>query len=310
MIPDFPKFKNIELSDKADIEAFTSLYPPYSDFNFISMWSWDVKGEMQISQLHGNLVVRFTDYLNGEPFFSFLGNKEVLKTVEKLLGICEEGGCKPELCLIPDDCIEELQKSDLFSIEESRDHFDYIYDLPSISEYKGGRFAQKRTRVNQFIRNFPDIQIEVLDLADRQTQLQIIELDTLWLESKIKRDPNFKVKNELLATLRFFEGDFTNIVGTALHNGEELIGYSIYSTSPNQYATSHFCKANTKYAGAYDFLIRESAKILLQKGCLHLNYEQDLGLPGLRTSKTSFTDTFLKKYSVREPHEDDTTTVV
>jgi hypothetical protein len=301
MIPDFPKFKNIELSNKKDVEKFTSLYAPYSDFNFVSMWSWDVKGEMQISQLHDNLVVRFTDYLNGEPFFSLLGDKEPVETVKKLLGICQKGGCKSELDLIPEDCIEALEKAGVFSIEESRDHFDYIYDLAQISTYKGGQFAQKRTRVNQFIRNFPDIHIELLDLSDRETQLKIIELDTLWLESKIKRDPNFKVKNELLATLRFFEGNFTNVLGTGIHHKEELIGYSIFSILPDKYAASHFCKANTKFSGAYDFLIRESAKILMEKGCLHLNYEQDLGLPGLRTSKTSFTTDFLKKYTVRFP---------
>ena len=57
MIPEFPKFKNLELSDKNDIEKFTSKFLPYSDFSFVSMWSWDIKGEMRIAQLNGNLVV-------------------------------------------------------------------------------------------------------------------------------------------------------------------------------------------------------------------------------------------------------------
>lgn len=73
MIPEFPQFKVLELSDKGDIEVFTKKFPPYSDFNFVSMWSWDIKGDMRISQLNDNLVVRFTDYLTGNPFFSFFG---------------------------------------------------------------------------------------------------------------------------------------------------------------------------------------------------------------------------------------------
>jgi len=48
MLPEFPKFKGIELSDKEDVEKITHKYPSYSDFNFVSMWSWDIKGEMQI----------------------------------------------------------------------------------------------------------------------------------------------------------------------------------------------------------------------------------------------------------------------
>lgn len=65
MISEFPQFKKLELADKKDIEKFTSKFPPYSDFNFVSMWSWDIRGEMRVSQLNGNLVVRFTDYLTG-----------------------------------------------------------------------------------------------------------------------------------------------------------------------------------------------------------------------------------------------------
>jgi len=48
MIPEFPQFKNLELTDKIDVEKFTSKFPPYSDFNFVSMWSWDIKGEMRM----------------------------------------------------------------------------------------------------------------------------------------------------------------------------------------------------------------------------------------------------------------------
>lgn len=74
MISQFPQFKELELEDKEEIEKFTSKYPPYSDFNFVSMWSWDVRGDMRVSKLNNNLVVRFTDYLTGSPFFSFLGD--------------------------------------------------------------------------------------------------------------------------------------------------------------------------------------------------------------------------------------------
>ena len=80
MIPEFPEFKKLELSDKEDVEAFTKKFPPYSDFNFVSMWSWDIKGEMRLSILNGNLVVRFTDYITGDPFYSFLGNNKTNET--------------------------------------------------------------------------------------------------------------------------------------------------------------------------------------------------------------------------------------
>ena len=73
MIPKFPQFKKIELSDRVDVEAHTSLFEPYSDFEFTCLWTWDMKGERMISELNNNLVVRFTDYNTHNPFLSFLG---------------------------------------------------------------------------------------------------------------------------------------------------------------------------------------------------------------------------------------------
>lgn len=35
MLPEFPKMKSIELSDREDVEKITKKYPPYSDFNFV-----------------------------------------------------------------------------------------------------------------------------------------------------------------------------------------------------------------------------------------------------------------------------------
>src|SRR3990167_9981485 len=108
MIPEFPHFKKLELADKKDVEKFTQKYPPYSDFNFVSMWSWDIKGEMRLSTLNNNLVVRFTDYLTGEPFYSFLGDNKVNETAEKLLDFTLEEEIKPKLHLIADETAERM----------------------------------------------------------------------------------------------------------------------------------------------------------------------------------------------------------
>src|SRR6185295_11781832 len=126
MIPEFPKFKKLELEDKKEIEEFTSKFPPYSDFNFVSMWSWDIRGEMRISQLQENLVVKFTDYLTGKPFYSFLGNKNTNSTVEKLLFLSKAEKLEMVLKLVPEDSVLGLDIKK-YNIVEDRDHFDYIY---------------------------------------------------------------------------------------------------------------------------------------------------------------------------------------
>src|SRR3989344_6357117 len=118
MIPEFPEFKNLELSDKEDVEKFTGKFPPYSDFNFVSMWSWDIKGEMRLSMLNENLVVRFTDYLTGEPFYSFLGDNKVNETVEELLEFSKKESLPLELKLIPEEVVKDLDQIKFKAIED------------------------------------------------------------------------------------------------------------------------------------------------------------------------------------------------
>ncbi len=67
MLPKFPNFKKIELSDRKDVENITSRFPPYSDFNFSSLWAWDLEGEMGLSILSSQ-----EPFLRKLCFFGFL----------------------------------------------------------------------------------------------------------------------------------------------------------------------------------------------------------------------------------------------
>ncbi|OGY35168.1 MAG: hypothetical protein A3E36_00640 [Candidatus Andersenbacteria bacterium RIFCSPHIGHO2_12_FULL_45_11b] len=77
MIPKFPEFKPLEMTDREEIIGYTSKFLPYSDFNFTSMWSWDIDGKIMVSELNGNLVVNFSDYVTSEPFYSLIGDNDI-----------------------------------------------------------------------------------------------------------------------------------------------------------------------------------------------------------------------------------------
>ena len=56
MIPEFPEFKKLELSNKEEIEKITQKFPPYSDFNFVSMWCLGIKGMADCVQFNRVLI--------------------------------------------------------------------------------------------------------------------------------------------------------------------------------------------------------------------------------------------------------------
>lgn len=125
MIPSFPHFRDLRSHDKEVIESFTSQFPPYSDFNFTSLWCWNVSEKIQVSELRGNLVVRFTDYVTGEPFYSFCGSSAADETATALIALACAEGLPSVLKLVPSEAVATL--SNKFCVTEDPDNYDYIF---------------------------------------------------------------------------------------------------------------------------------------------------------------------------------------
>ena len=87
VIPAFPDFIPLSHEHKGAIEHFTRNFPPYSDYTFPSLWCWDLEEQCELSALHGNLVVRLTDYVSNAPFLSFIGVNQVEVVLESLFSL-------------------------------------------------------------------------------------------------------------------------------------------------------------------------------------------------------------------------------
>jgi uncharacterized protein len=303
MIPQFPDFKKLELSDKDDVEKFTSKYPPYADHNFLGTLSWDVHEKILISQLNGNYVIRFADYSTGEPFYTYLGNNKVNETAKALLDISKKENIKLELKLIPEVSIEGLD-TNIFKIEEDRDNFDYVYDLSLLKDYTGHKFSKKRNAFTAFIKKYPNAKAKEISLRDPNTQKSILKLYDKWFKDKIENDAKFGSHKELIAIEKFFiSKDIFNLVSVGVFLDDELIAFCVDELKDSEYAVSHIAKADPLFLGAYTFLMKKSAEILYSNGKRYLDYEQDLGIPNMRLAKSLFQPCFfLKKYKLSYLH--------
>src|SRR5262249_54456852 len=98
-IPRFPDFKRLAVEDQYEIEQWVKQFEPYSDFNFVSMWSWNTTGDFEVSWVGDNLAVIFNDYSTNQRFLSFIGVDEVDVTARTLLGYARSRGLVEELRL-------------------------------------------------------------------------------------------------------------------------------------------------------------------------------------------------------------------
>ncbi len=293
MIPEFPKFKNLELSDREEVERFTSKFLPYSDFNFVSMYAWDVKGEMRISKLNDNLVVRFTDYLSGTPFFSFLGENKVHETAKTLIEFSKQEHAESALYLVPENLQEHIDPAHAFSLEQDPDAYDYIYEVAHLANMHNWSQHTSGKHVRAAKNNLPDYKVLHNSIKELDKELYL-ELFKRWAISR--GIDSFSYMNELNAFSRIFEEDLAHLKVVSMFIGDNLAGFTVYEVISKDYAISHFAKTDKTYhKSVTDVLNWEEANILHRQGIKYFNWEQDLGIPGIRKSKEKYNPVFLLK---------------
>ncbi len=296
MIPEFPNFKGLELSDKEAIEKITSKFPPYSDFNFTSMWIWNTYQKMMISELNGNLVVLFYDYISGEKFFSFIGKNKLSETANVLLDFSKKNYKINYLKLIPEEIADMLSKSELKIISD-RDSYDYIYSASHLSDMNNWSKNSSSKKIKQFMELYPDYKVKQSSINEILKK-EYLEMFKRWANNK--KIDNHPELNEYKAFERLLEIKDENIQIVSLYIQGLLAGFAVHEVLSGDYAISHFAKADINMnSSANDMLNWEEAKILNKQGIKYFNWEQDLGIPGLRYSKEKYKpSSFLNKYII------------
>lgn len=292
MISQFPAFCKLGIEHQDEINQITSRYEPYSDFNFTSLFCWDVDDTTEISLLNGNLVIRLPDYITGEPIYSLLGENQVDESLKDLLELTDS------LSLVPSVTVAAIQSHE-FKVTEDPDNFDYIYSLQDLVDFAGKKYKVKRNKTNQFMRNYEASlhlrNIQFSSKADREIAKAVF---LKWAQER-NRDEN-EIQNELLAIARVLEySPDLNLTGVLVYIDQECVGFSINEIIDKEYSICHFQKALLEYEHLDVFISNLVAKELLHFGCTYVNWEQDLGIEGLRQLKSSYQEySFLKKYKV------------
>ncbi|MEQ1888567.1 MAG: phosphatidylglycerol lysyltransferase domain-containing protein [Alphaproteobacteria bacterium] len=299
MIPLFPKFKKMSVSDRSFVDDRTRLQPPYSTFNFTNLWSWDTREDRMLSILNDNLVVRFSDYSNAEPFFSFFGTNACENTAHQLLQHAEELKVSPKLRFVSEESTALLLDSKL-CLAEDRDSFDYIFSTTELAEAQGAKFKARRNHARQFLREYPNAKFEIREFRDPSTQEQITSVIRLWETKKKKEGKIYDPCHEENAIRRLMHtAESHSLTFSCVTILNVMVGFSIDEILHDGYALAHFVKADVSFKGIYEFLNENVAKYLITNQIQLWNWQQDLNIPGLRKLKMSYKPVgFLKKFFV------------
>ncbi len=300
-LPVFPDFRPLTLATQDDYKAVVDEFESYSDFNFVSLFTWDTLGEIKISLLNDNMVIILNDYVTNELRVSFLGTKQVTETINTLIAYCRENKINDSLYLIPEVVIDAIPEDDKrkYTIDEDRDNHDYVLSVDELAEFRTTRYGSKKSWYNNFIKhNSEGLRSGIVDITAQEVAKEMESVVGEWQRSQNRDDEDSH--NEFVAIRRCLEyAKELKVQGFGVYINDKMIGFQIFEVLPHSEVMDHYEKADVDYKGVFEYIKHEAAKHLASENLKFINMEQDLGLPGLRQAKESYRPIkFLKKFTV------------
>ncbi|HEU4914896.1 MAG TPA: phosphatidylglycerol lysyltransferase domain-containing protein [Candidatus Saccharimonadales bacterium] len=293
MIGTFPAFTTLDIGHRAEVEAITSKFAPYADFSFVNLYAWSMNQQTEVSLLNGNLVVRLPDYITGDTLmYSIIGRHRVEQSLRQIMEL------SGSLCLVPEEVARHLDDP-AYLVQDDRDNADYMYEVFSLATLQGKELKKKRNKVHRFLRDFGEaVKVSTETDISETTAHALREVFKEWAASSNKSDEECHA--EYVAIDRMLQhAKELNLLFAMVKIEEKIVAFSVHELRDDGHAICHFEKALPVHECLYAFTIYYTANELAARGVQQVNWQQDLGIPGLRQAKTSYQPNgLLKKFSI------------
>ena len=280
MLPEYPKFKQLELEDLEVIKKFLkAINPDICEFSPANLIIWKEFDQPQLTLINGNLCILITPPNEPPFFFEPLGNHMIeettatcLKHIGKISRATENFVKKLSLLRVRAHCL--------------RSQFDYVYETKALAELKGRKFDGKRNHIKNFQKRHPDYEYLPLNPAMKNSCLELFE-DWFAQRKESRHFPRLAYiaqKTALEETFKYYQE--LKMSGGALLIDQELKGFMIGSPLNPETISAHFQYGHPALRGIFQVLLWEACNKTFAD-FKYLNLEQDLGIPGLRKAKLS-----------------------
>lgn len=279
---EFSEFKPVSLDDR---DLFLRQYRQYpqvhSDNTFANMVCWNHYANYRFADVDGAIVLSST--IDGVASFRPpIGPKNPALLDDVIDLALREGGASPLLVLDPvnETWIREVYPN--LTLYPDRDYFDYIYRTEDLADFAGKGYATVRRQVNHFRREYA----YSVEAITRENIDEVWEFLVIWCEWRdCDSVPILAYEKEaiLFAINNFFA---IGLRGWIIRVGETIGAISVVDEVNADMAVVHFEKALPEtYRDIYKVIMTETAAGLRGR-YRFINRECDMGVPGLRESKT------------------------
>jgi len=219
-------------------------------------------------------------------------------TIEALRANAAQTGQPLTLLAIEDSRAEHLRQEygEVISIEPQRNSYDYIYSRHELETLKGKNLKSKRNHVNKFLSEHPDF--EYRELVPQHFK-QCMQLEERW-QSSPHENPIYG--DTITSERKMIECIFDNwerldMTGGAIFVGDKMVAFSFGSAVTTDTFDTCVEKADRSVDGAFNIINQQMAAHLPEQ-FKYINREEDMGIEGLRKSKSSYHPVELLSYNI------------
>lgn len=280
-IPQFPIHRPITMADVVYLKQKTAEFRiTVCELCPANLFLWRSFDCPHITQLNGNILIKLDSVIEIPFYLEPLGNNRIEETVQTVLNAHHFFARVSEhfISLLPEN---------MFKIVPQPNQYDYIFDRLNFVAFNGRKFDGKRNHINKFKKMYSDYQYLPLN---QSSEIEALKLYDRWSAAKIQlnelsEQSYLLQKSAIQESFRYFEP--LSCFGGAIFVDNEIKGFVMATELNPQTANIHFFYGDSDVHGIYPILIQEASRQTFTS-FQYLNFEQDMGLPGLRKSKESY----------------------
>ncbi len=286
-------FKPISLDGQAEyLKYFAGCPQKTSDYSFINLWGW--AEEYGLSWAWTEKLVWIKQMKPAVQYWAPVGFWDMVDWNRRLMGF---PGMNSTFIRVPENLLALWEKNvdRPLSVQETREHWDYIYDLKELVKLKGNRFHKKKNLLVQFTKKI-EFQFSPLTTDIIGKALAMQQSWCTWRDCESSEA--LAAENRVIARVLNDWEKLDGIHGGAILTDDKLIAYTVAEGLDDDTLLIHFEKGDSEYKGVYQAI----NQLFLEHGkwdYKRVNREQDLGDEGLRKAKMSYHPLeFNKKYRI------------
>lgn len=298
------EFKPVTIDDIQTIYSYTSLYGEgCCQHSPVSMWSlYEKYGDSFC--IHDGFLYVCREYLCDNGYRVYLapfGDGDAAGAYGELLSDAHSHGKKARFHTLTEGQVRILNEAypGQFECTEDRDLAEYIISAETMRDFPGKFHARRRTEIRSFWRDFGDrTEVNVMTSDDLE---EVLDYAREWMRIYSESHDEEALERELVCIRKQIgHYDELGLTGTVIRIDGNVSAFCYGVGVDDDYYDVLIEKGDRTYPGIYRVLRQESTRLNVS-GYKYVNFEEDVGVPGLRKLKESYGPEFLiGKYRVIE----------